>query len=44
LGDAPSDENLAWLRDLQERLAALEGSEAMIEDFGVSSGRAARSF
>ena len=44
LGDAPTEENLAWLRDLQERLAALEGTEAMIEDFGVSSGRGGRGF
>jgi DNA primase len=42
LGDAPSEENLAWLKDLQERLAALDGTEAVIEDFGVSSGRAVR--
>jgi hypothetical protein len=27
---------------LQERLAALDGTEAVIEDFGVSSGRAVR--
>jgi DNA primase len=44
LGDAPNDENLAWLKDVQQRVAALEGSEAAIEDFGVSSGRAARGF
>ncbi|HEY0440010.1 MAG TPA: DNA primase [Xanthobacteraceae bacterium] len=43
LGNDPSEENLAWLRDLQERLSALDGSEAQIEDFGVSSGRPARS-
>jgi DNA primase len=42
LGEAPSEENLAWLRDLQERLTALGGTEASIEDFGVSSGRALR--
>jgi DNA primase len=44
LGIEPSDENLHWLRDVQERLAALEGTEALIEDFGVSSGRPARNF
>jgi DNA primase len=43
LGDMPNDENLAWLRDLQERLAALEGTEATIEGFGTPSGRAVRS-
>jgi DNA primase len=42
LGDTPNDENLAWLRDLQERLAALEGTEASIEGFGAPSGRPAR--
>ncbi len=42
LGAEPSEENLAWLRDVQERLAALDGSEAEIEGFGASSGRSAR--
>jgi DNA primase len=42
LGAEPSEENLAWLRDVQERLAALDGTEAEIEGFGASSGRAAR--
>ncbi|MBX6426024.1 MAG: DNA primase [Variibacter sp.] len=44
LGTDPSEENLRWLRDVQGRLSALEGAEASIEDFGVLSGRAARSF
>ncbi len=43
LGEQPTDANLAWLRDVQERLAALDGSEAQIEGFGISSGRPARS-
>ena len=43
LGDAPSDENLARLKDLQERLTTLDGAEAEIEDFGVLSGRQVRS-
>ena len=42
LGTAPSEENLAWLRDVQQRLAALDGAEAEIEGFGVSSGRPVR--
>jgi DNA primase len=42
LGSEPSDENLAWLRDVQERLAVLDGTEAEIEGFGALSGRAAR--
>jgi DNA primase len=44
LGTEPSEENLHWLKDVQERLSALEGAEALIEDFGVSSGRPVRSF
>jgi DNA primase len=43
LGEEPTDANLAWLRDVQGRLSALEGSEAQIEGFGLSSGRPARS-
>jgi DNA primase len=44
LGTEPSEENEHWLKDVQERLSALEGTEALIEDFGVSSGRPARTF
>ena len=43
LGEEPTDANLAWLRDVQARLSALDGSEAQIEGFGLSSGRPARS-
>jgi DNA primase len=43
LGTEPTEENLMWLRDVQERLAAIEGTEALIEGFGASSGRAVRS-
>ena len=42
LGDDPSEANLAWIRDVQNRLAALEGTEALIEGFGASSGRSFR--
>ena len=42
LGDDPSEANLAWIRDVQSRLAALEGTEALIEGFGASSGRGGR--
>jgi DNA primase len=42
LGAEPNEENLAWLKDVQERLAALDGTEAEIEGFGASSGRPAR--
>ncbi len=44
LGSEPSEENLAWLKDVQERLAALDGAEAEIEGFGAFSGRPARTF
>jgi DNA primase len=44
LGSEPNEENLAWLRDIQARLAALEGSEALIDGFGALSGRPARTF
>jgi len=43
LGEEPSEANLAWIRDVQGRLAALEGTEALIEGFGISSGRSLRS-
>jgi len=42
LGAEPNEENLAWLKDIQERLAALDGTEAEIEGFGASSGRPVR--
>jgi len=42
LGDDPSEANLAWIRDVQNRLAALEGTEALIEGFGAASGRPVR--
>jgi DNA primase len=44
LGTEPSEENLAWLRDIQARLAALDGAEALIDGFGAPSGRPVRSF
>ena len=34
LGEEPTDANLAWLRDVQGRLSALDGNEAQIEGFG----------
>lgn len=42
LGDEPSEANWAWIRDVQGRLSALEGTEALIEGFGASSGRPVR--
>jgi DNA primase len=43
LGEEPSEANLAWIRDVKSRLAAHEGDEALIEGFGVLSGRPLRS-
>jgi DNA primase len=43
LGDDPSEQNFAWLRDVQGRLSAIDGTEASIEGFGVLSGRPVRS-
>ena len=43
LGDDPSEQNFAWLRDVQGRLSAIDGTEASIEGFGLSSGRPTRS-
>ncbi|HEU5276100.1 MAG TPA: DNA primase [Xanthobacteraceae bacterium] len=43
LGEDPSEQNFAWLRDVQGRLSAIEGTEASIDGFGVMSGRPLRS-
>jgi DNA primase len=43
LGQDNSEANYARLRDVKARLASLEGTEALIEGFGASSGRPARS-
>jgi DNA primase len=43
LGEDPSEQNFAWLRDVQGRLSAVDGTEASIEGFGVLSGRPLRS-
>jgi DNA primase len=43
LGAEPTDANFARLKDVQERLTILDGTEALIEGFGESSGRSARS-
>ena len=44
LAGEPSDANLARLVDIQNQLARAEGTEALIEGFGASSGRQARVF
>ncbi len=43
LGDEASEPNLAWLRDVKARMAEVDGTEALIEGFGESSGRFQRS-
>jgi DNA primase len=44
LGQDNSKANLDWLNDVRARLSAIDGTEALIEGFGASSGRAARTF
>jgi DNA primase len=43
LAEDCSEANLAWLRDIQARMAEAEGTEALIEGFGELSGRFQRS-
>jgi DNA primase len=43
LGEEESEANLAWLRDVKARMAEVDGTEALIEGFGESSGRFQRS-
>jgi DNA primase len=42
LGADPTEANFAKLKDVQERLSVLDGTEALIEGFGALSGRPAR--
>ena len=44
LGQDNSEANYTRLLDVKSRLASLEGTEALIEGFGASSGRPTRSF
>src|SRR5947209_4832785 len=43
LGEEASEANMAWLRDVKARMAEVDGTEALIEGFGESSGRFQRS-
>ena len=43
LGEEANEANLTWLRDVKARLESLDGTEALIEGFGESSGRLQRS-
>jgi DNA primase len=40
LGQDSSEANYSWLCDVKARLSDIDGTEALIEGFGVSSGRA----
>ena len=43
LGQDSTEANYSWLQDVKARLSVLDGTEAMIEGFGASSGRPVRS-
>jgi DNA primase len=42
-GREPTEANYSWLQDVKARQAVLDGTEALIEGFGSSSGRPTRS-
>jgi DNA primase len=42
LGRESTEANYSWLQDIKARQSVLEGTEALIEGFGVASGRAQR--
>ena len=44
LGDDPSEETFERLRDIQNQITTVDGTEALIEGFGSLSGRATRNF
>ena len=43
LGSDASEASLAWLKDVKARMDTMDGTEALIEGFGQSSGRLQRS-
>jgi DNA primase len=43
LGQDATEANYSWLQDVKARLSVLDGTEALIEGFGTSSGRPLRS-
>jgi DNA primase len=43
LGQESTEASYSWLQDVKARLADLDGTEALIEGFGASSGRPVRS-
>jgi DNA primase len=44
LGQDSTEANYSWLQDVKARLSVIDGTEALVEGFGVSSGRAGPSF
>ena len=44
LGRESTEANYSWLRDVKNRLAVVDGTEAQVEGFGASSGRASPTF
>jgi DNA primase len=42
LGQDATEANYSWLQDVKARLSVIEGTEALIEGFGASSGRPVR--
>ena len=44
LGVDPSEETFERLRDIQNQITTVDGTEALIEGFGSLSGRATRGF
>ncbi len=44
LGHEPSEESFERLRDIQNQITSVDGTEALIEGFGLLSGRATPSF
>jgi len=44
LGLDSSEANFGWLTDVKSRLSVLDGTEALVEGFGATSGRTARTF
>ena len=44
LGQDSTEANYSWLQDVKARLSVIDGTEALVEGFGASSGRAAPSW
>jgi DNA primase len=43
LGQDANEANYSWLQDVKVRLSVIDGTEALVEGFGASSGRVAQS-